>query len=98
MWKTAVMASFLALAARPVLAADSASSAAAATANLATGTVVLDKAGIQQLTERVVALEKRVDQLGVADPQPPPTQAELKRAKLFEAQHQEFLNQVWTAP
>ncbi len=34
----------------------------------------------------------------VADPPPAPIAAELKRAKLEQEQHAEFLNQVWSAP
>lgn len=96
MWKRAILVAIVGLAAIPAFAADTAG--AASTANLAAGTVVLDKAGIQQLTERVVALEKRVDQLRVPEAEPPPTPAELKRAKLMEEQHEEFLNQVWNMP
>jgi hypothetical protein len=99
MWKTAVLGALLTLAAAPALAADAASGAAA-TAKMAPATVSMDQApgGIQKLTERVVALEKRMDQLGVADPPPAPTPDELRRAKLAEEQHQEFLNEVWSTP
>ncbi len=100
MWKTAVLAIFLSLAASPALASDATSGASAATAGLSAGTTALDEApvGIGRLTERVVELEKRVDQLGVADPPPAPTAAELKRAKREQEQHAEFRNQAWSAP
>ncbi len=98
MWKKAILLATLGLAATPALAADASSQATAATAQLAPATLALDKAGIQKLTERVVALEKRMDQLGVPEPAPAPTQADLERAKLMEWQHQEFLNQVWNMP
>ncbi len=100
MWKTAVLGALLTVAAVPALAADAASGTTAAAAKMAPGTVSMDQApaGIQKLTERVSTLEKRMNQLGVAEPAPAPTPEELQRAKLAEEQHQEFLNQVWTAP
>ena len=98
MWKTAIFAGFLGLAASPTFAADTASAATRATASLAPGALTLDRAGIEKLTDRVSLLEKRLDQLGVPEPAPAPTAAELKHARLMEAAHQEFLNQVWSAP
>lgn len=98
MWKRAVLVATVGLAALPAFAADASSQATAATAHLAPATLALDKVGIQKLTERVVALEKRMDQIGVPEPAPAPTQAELERAKLMEEQHEEFLNQVWNMP
>ena len=98
MWKMAVLMASLGLTASPAFAAEATSQATAATAKLAPATLALDKAGIQKLTERVVALEARMDQLHVPEPAPAPTQAELERAKLMEWQHQEFLNQVWNMP
>jgi hypothetical protein len=100
MWTTAVLATLLSLAASPALAADAASGASGATAGLSAEPTAPDEApvGIRRLTERVVELEQRVDELGVAAPPPAPTAAERKRAKLEQEQHEEFLNQVWSAP
>ncbi len=100
MWETALLAILLSLAGSPALASDATSDARAATAGLSAGTIAPEEApvGIGQLTERAVDLEKRVDQLGVADPPPAPTATELKRAKLEQEQHEEFLRQVWSAP
>jgi hypothetical protein len=98
MRNTAVLAILLSLAASPALASDATPGASADAAGLSAGTTALDEGAvdIRRLTERVVELEKRVDQLG--DPPPAPTAAELKRAKLGRAQYAEFLNQVWSAP
>ena len=98
MRNTAVLAILLSLAASPAIASGATSGASAATAGLSAGTTALDEGpmDIRRLTERVVELERRVDQLG--DPPPAPTAAELKRAKLEQAQYAEFLNQVWSAP
>jgi hypothetical protein len=100
MWKTVLLAILLSLAGSPALASEATSDVSAATAGLSAGATALDEApvGIRRLTERVVELEQRVDQLGVADRPPAPTAAELKRAKLEQEQHEEFLNKVWSAP
>ena len=100
MQKTALVALLLTLAGGPALALDATSNARAATAGLSAGTTALDQApgGISQLTERVTEVEKRVDQLGVADASTAPTAAELKRAEREQERHEEFLRQVWSAP
>lgn len=99
-WKAAALAILVSLAASPALASNATADASAATANLAGGTTALDQdAGdIRRLTERVVGLEQRVGQLGVADSPPAPTAAELKRAKQEEERQAEFQHQVWTMP
>lgn len=99
-WKAAALAMLVSLAASPALASDAAADASAATASPAGETTALDQdAGdIRRLTERVVGLEQRVEQLGVAGPSPAPTAAELKRAKQEEERQAEFQHQVWTMP
>ncbi len=100
MWKTAVLATLLSLAASPALASDATSVARGAKADPYAGTTALDEApySISQLTERVEELESRVDQLGVATRPPAPTAADLKRAQREREEHAEFVNQVWTMP
>lgn len=99
-WKAAALAMLFSLAASPTLASDATVDASTATANPASGTTALDQdAGdIRRLTERVIGLEHRVEQLGVAGPSPAPTAAELKRAKQEEERQAEFQHQVWTMP
>jgi len=90
----------LSLAATPALASNARPDAAAATANFADGMTALDPdaAESRRLAERVVGLEQRVGQLGVAEAPPAPTAAELKRAKQEEERQAEFQHQVWTMP
>lgn len=93
-------AMLLSAAAGPALASNDATGARAATTDLAAGTTALerDTVDVEQLTERVVGLERRVDQLGEPAPSPVSTAAELDRAKREEQQQAEFQRQVWTMP
>ncbi len=90
----------LALTGGPALASTGASGARAATADLAAEATALerDSVDIRRLGERVVGLEQRVDQLGMAAPSTAPTAAELKRTKQEEERQAEFQKQVWTMP
>jgi hypothetical protein len=99
-WKPAALAVLLSLAASPALASNATSDASATTASLAGGAIALDQdaADIRRLTERVVGLEQRVDQLHVADPPLAPSAAERERAAQEEEREAEFQQQVWTMP
>jgi hypothetical protein len=88
------------LAAGPALASSDTAGVSAAAANLAGATAALDQGAvdIRQLSERVVGLEQKVDQLGAAATPPAPTAAELKRTTQEEERQAEFQRQVWTMP
>jgi hypothetical protein len=99
-WKGAALAMLFSLAAGPALASNGTAAASAGAANLAGGTAALDQGAvdIRQLSERVVGLEQKVDQLGAAATPPAPTAAELKRTTQEEERQAEFQRQVWTMP
>ena len=88
------------LAGRPALASNGAAGTSADTANLAGVTTAPDQGAVdvRQLTERVVGLEEKVDQLGVAASPLAPTAEELKRTTQEEERQAEFQRQVWTMP
>jgi len=98
--RTAVLALLLSLAASPALASDASSDASVAAANFAAGTTSVDQdaADIRRITARIAQQEQSVGQLGVADPPPARTAAELKRAEQEEERQAEFQHQVWTMP
>jgi hypothetical protein len=96
-WKGAVLAMLFSLAGRPALASNGAAGTSADTAHLV-GVTTAPAVDVRQLTERVVRLEEKVDQLGVAAPPPAPTAEELKRTTQEEERQAEFQRQVWTMP
>jgi hypothetical protein len=99
-WKTAALASLLALSARPALASDTKSDDRSMVSDPMAGAGDPDAslAQVRQLDERVNKLERRVDELGVPSPSPEPTPAQRKSEEQKQQSEAEFLNQVWTAP
>jgi hypothetical protein len=99
-WKPAALAVLLLLAASPALASNASSDTSATTAHLTGGATALDQdaVDIKRLTERVVGLEQRVDQLQASGPSLAPTVEELNRATQEAERDAEFQHQVWTMP